>query len=96
MAGIGGTDGSFAIGSAYVPFDGYRAVLHRGEMVLTAAEAAAYRNGSSEGSGYAMGNLADAMSKMSVKMDGRTVGNIVTATVSENINNSVRRGGGVW
>lgn len=32
-----------AAGLAYVPFDGYLAELHRGEMVLTALEAKAYR-----------------------------------------------------
>ena len=38
-----GVDGSHAGGLDYVPFDGYLARLHRGESVLTAAEAAAYR-----------------------------------------------------
>lgn len=38
-------DGSHAIGLEYVPFDGYKAQLHRGEMVLTADQAEAYRNG---------------------------------------------------
>lgn len=42
-----GVDGSHADGLSYVPFDGYLARLHRGEAVLTAAEAAAYRNGKS-------------------------------------------------
>ncbi len=31
-------DGSHAGGLAYVPFDGYRAILHKGERVLTAEE----------------------------------------------------------
>lgn len=35
-------DGSARSGLAYVPFDGYIAELHRGERVLTAAEAEAY------------------------------------------------------
>lgn len=35
-------DGSHAAGLPYVPFDGYVAELHRGERVLTAAEAKAY------------------------------------------------------
>lgn len=39
----GNADGSHASGLDYVPFDGYLAQLHRGEMVLTAMEAKAYR-----------------------------------------------------
>lgn len=40
----GGTkpDGSNAAGLAYVPYDGYRAELHRGEKVLTAEQAKEY------------------------------------------------------
>ena len=41
--GGGGGDGSHAAGLSYVPWDGYLAQLHRGEMVLTALEAKAYR-----------------------------------------------------
>lgn len=37
------TNGSHAAGLGYVPHDGYIAQLHRGEMVLTALEAKAYR-----------------------------------------------------
>ena len=39
----GGDGNSHAAGLSYVPFDGYFARLHRGEMVLTALEAKAYR-----------------------------------------------------
>lgn len=35
-------DGSHATGLSYVPFDGYRAILHRGERVLTAEENESY------------------------------------------------------
>lgn len=42
-------DGSHATGLRYVPFDGYLAQLHRGEAVLTAEEAAAYRSGNTGG-----------------------------------------------
>lgn len=42
-------DGSHATGLSYVPFDGYLARLHKGEAVLTASEAAAYRSGESRG-----------------------------------------------
>ena len=50
------TDGSHAGGLDYVPFDGYIAELHRGEAVLTAAEAARYRNGQT-GQGVKQFNL---------------------------------------
>lgn len=43
-------DGSLARGMDYVPFDGYIAELHRGEAVLTAAEADRYRRGQMIGS----------------------------------------------
>ena len=39
----GGVNGSHAGGLDYVPFDGYIAELHKGEQVLTASEAKAYR-----------------------------------------------------
>jgi tape measure domain-containing protein len=43
--GSGGTDGSHASGLDYVPFDGYIAELHKGEMVVPADEARMLRNG---------------------------------------------------
>lgn len=45
----GNIDGSHAGGLRYVPFDGYLAQLHRGEAVLPAAEADAYRSGQRPG-----------------------------------------------
>lgn len=44
-SGTAAIDGSHANGLRYVPFDGYLAQLHRGEAVLPADEAAAYRTG---------------------------------------------------
>ena len=43
MASSGEPDGSYSQGLEYVPRDGFIAELHRGEMVLTALEAKAYR-----------------------------------------------------
>ena len=45
----GGVGKGHAIGNDYVPYDNYPALLHRGEAVLTAREADAWRRG--EGSG---------------------------------------------
>ena len=42
-------NGSHAGGLSYVPFDGYRAILHEGEQVLTRREAQERREGGSEG-----------------------------------------------
>ena len=36
---------SHAVGNDFVPYDNYTALLHRGEMVLTASEASDYRQG---------------------------------------------------
>lgn len=38
-------DGSYATGLDYVPFDGFIAELHRGEMIIPAKEASQLRNG---------------------------------------------------
>jgi len=42
---FGGAAGSYAIGKDYVPYDNFPAVLHKGEAVLTAAEAKDWRSG---------------------------------------------------
>lgn len=46
-----GSDGSHAGGLDYVPYDNYIANLHRGEMVLTSAEATQYRKGNANAAG---------------------------------------------
>ena len=53
----GDVDGSHAGGLDYVPFDGYLARLHRGETVLTASEAAAYRKNKAGGQTVKQFNL---------------------------------------
>lgn len=40
---MSGSDGSHRTGLQEVPFDGYRAILHKGEMVLTQPEAERYK-----------------------------------------------------
>ena len=61
----GAIDGSHAGGLNYVPFDGYLAQLHRGEMVLTAAQAALLRTnqGAFDGSA-AVSSLSNAISDL--------------------------------
>ncbi len=45
-------------GLNYVPYDGYRATLHKGEQVLTRSEARDYRDGKSRGGNtYQFGNI---------------------------------------
>ena len=83
-AGSGG-GGGFAVGLDRVPYDNYPALLHKGEMVLNAAEASAYRFGGSAsrgGGGIDAQALAAAMQGLSVEMDGRTVGRLVERSVS--------------
>ena len=46
---ISSIDGSHATGLNYVPWDGYNATLHKGEMILTESEANQYRNGAGVG-----------------------------------------------
>lgn len=74
----------YAVGLDRVPYDNYPALLHKGEMVLTAAQASAYRfTGSAGGTGgIDAGALASAMSGLAVEMDGRVVGRLVERSVS--------------
>ena len=46
------------VGMDYVPYDEFPALLHKGEMVLTAAEADRYRNGRTNGSGRPAANVS--------------------------------------
>ena len=45
----GGSVGQYATGLDYVPYDNFPAYLHKGEAVLTATEAAAWRHGQGAG-----------------------------------------------
>lgn len=84
---------SYAVGNDFVPEDNYPALLHRGEAVLTAAEAKVWRAGGNTRAGQLSGamlggstidyeKLARAMSGMTVVMDKEIVGTIVESSVS--------------
>ena len=72
-----------ANGLDYVPYDGYLAELHKGESVLTAEEAALYRNRANR-PGFDYDNLSGAVWANApsmggdVYLDGRIVGRIIS------------------
>jgi peptidoglycan hydrolase-like protein with peptidoglycan-binding domain len=78
---------AYAVGLDTVPYDGYRATLHRGEMVLNASEASAYRL-SREAMAFGGGTeidydrLAYAMGHIGIDIDGRRAGRLVERGVS--------------
>lgn len=89
----GSEDGSHASGLNYVPYDGYRAILHRGETVLNQAQSRNWRNNNSGFNSQALyGAVASAVSEavanIQINMDGKAVGNAVTDQVSRNIYNA--------
>lgn len=65
--------------------------MHKGEAVLSAVDADQYRAGAMPSASPSIDydrmavSVAAALSGMAVQMDGQTVGNLVTATVSRNI-----------
>lgn len=85
-----------ATGVDYVPYDNYLARLHEGEAVLTKAEASLWRRG--EGAVGAVsidyGQLgqavAGALAGMSVQMDSKAVGVLVTGAVSREMGRRVK------
>lgn len=88
-------DGSHAAGLSYVPFDDYKAYLHRGESVLTRQDAEEWRSGVSGRITRAdLDAMADrivaGVASMSLNMDGKAVGRIVSQTVSEMIAKETR------
>lgn len=67
-----GSDGSHAGGMDYVPYNNYVANLHRGEMVLTADEANAYRRGNSGGGGFTVNQTIYAAKQTPVELAAST------------------------
>lgn len=89
-------NGSHAKGLNYVPYDGYVAELHRGEMVLNQAQSREYRGGNRGGidadaiAGVVANAITNALSGMAINMDGSQVGNVVTRQVSQNLASQMR------
>lgn len=86
-----------AKGLNYVPYNNYLSNLHVGEAVLTRQQADQWRAG--QGNGFDMGafaemltaNLSNSVAGLRVQMDGRTVGQLVSGTVSKEIAKQSRR-----
>lgn len=80
-----------AVGMDYVPHNDYLARLHEGEAVLTKSEATSWRRGENQGIDGAglrdaiVSAVREGMRGMSIAMDGKAVGNVVTEQVSRNI-----------
>ena len=91
LASMGEADGSHASGLNYVPFDGYRAILHKGERVLTATEANIYRGTSLQQPSVDMGAL---MGKVGgdVYLDGRVVGQVMSQRQAQSFRSLQRSG----
>ena len=101
------TDGSHANGLDYVPFNGYLAELHQGEGILTAAENAIWQTmkysglmQGNSGSGVSSdmldailgNNLKGVKAGGNVYLDGRTVGQVVSAMQGQAYRNLQRSG----
>ena len=91
----GNTEGYHAAGLSYVPNNGYKAELHKGEAILAANTAEDYRSGTNtpDMAGFAnmvVGAILQAMSGVQVVMNGERVGDVVTERVSQNIYDRAR------
>lgn len=81
----------YATGIDYVPYNGFPALLHQGEAVLTALEAQHWRQEPTPSSPSDLRAeslaqaIATALSGLAVQMDGQTVGQLITPTVSREI-----------
>ena len=81
-----------AVGIDYVPYDGFKTELHKGEAVITREENER-RNGRVD-YGALEASLEDAiersMARMNINMNGERVGDITTKRVAQNIVNGER------
>lgn len=89
--GGGAGNKSFASGTRYIPYDGYRAELHRGEAVLTRQEAEEYRAGSTGRAADStavirkLDDVVEAIRGIVLSLDGEAVGHMLTPYVSGEI-----------
>ena len=73
---VAGVNGSHASGLDYVPFDGYIAKLHKGEMVVPKREAQTLRN--SEETEYLLRQILDCLkSSQTISINSREFGRLV-------------------
>lgn len=73
---VAGVNGSHASGLDYVPFDGYIAELHKGEMVIPKREAQTLRN--SEETDYLLRQILDCLkSSQTISINTREFGRLV-------------------
>lgn len=94
FSGGGGNAPELAIGINDVPWDGYRAKLHKGEAVLSKAEADQWRQGTnSENVAEMIGEAVEsALSHLYLNMDGNRVADMTTRRTGRNISaNEVSR-----
>lgn len=85
--GSGGNVPEKAIGINDVPWDGYRAKLHKGEAVLSRSEADKWRNGSSSADVAEMvaDAVRDTLGHLYLNMDGKRVADGTTRRTEKNI-----------
>lgn len=88
-------EGSHAKGLNYVPYDGYTAVLHRGETVLNQAQARDWRQG--YGGSFDANQMAQLMGSavrgavldLTMELNGVTVGRVVGDTTTHRVSDNI-------
>lgn len=78
-----GADGSHRNGLTEVPFDGYKAILHKGEMVLTQPEADRYRKGISSNSYSDRNNVTQTNVNVTFEGDLSALGRVLYPVIKK-------------